>query len=397
MRKISTTKTRSSWRHRAAQRYKKTPTEKALLKAKRKQHRTEYTEALAAARNVVMEQATLLREKFGRHSVNYYFEEIMQRSRIRKGTRKANKWNAFVKKQVELHNAALPAGEKRHKACELMSEIRARWQELDEDQRTIETHDVIEILTERREMKELATHNTMVHAFNDAQRTLEKIDRELTALHSRTGVEFILLGVRGDTEHWNQPHVFHTARAAEFFDCCFKTSIGTLAFRFEGYCIAGVQEAAAAPAHAQHMYYTNFDTNITAKYRVVLEKWPLSKFCCPGDINGEFEDWENGRFDDRMAEMLRDDENVTSAPPTQSPSPPSTETPTMSTSDLSEMQSGKRPADDLNGVFSVSGEAMPVQKRARKERSDKGKKRGPRKRNSASTSIPSSDPSATLT
>ncbi|KAG2151619.1 uncharacterized protein EDB93DRAFT_1040169, partial [Suillus bovinus] len=231
-------------------------------------------------------------------------------------------------------------GEKRHKACELMSEIRAHWQELDEDQRTIETHDVIEILTERREMKELATHNTMVHAFNDAQRTLEKIDRELTALHSCTGVEFILLGVRGDTEHWNQPHVFHTARAAEFFDCCFKTSIGTLAFRFEGYCIAGVQglakthldevldlkkklselilqklQAAAAPAHAQRMYYTNFDTNITAKYRVVLEKWPLSKFCCPGDISsrnelhvlyhawhtnttcfrrlsdGEFEDW----------------------------------------------------------------------------------------------------------
>lgn len=60
-----------------------------------------------------------------------------------------------------------------------MSEIRARWQEFDEDQRTIETHDVIEILTERREMKELATHNTMVHAFNDAQRTLEKIDREV--------------------------------------------------------------------------------------------------------------------------------------------------------------------------------------------------------------------------
>ncbi|KAG2151618.1 uncharacterized protein EDB93DRAFT_1249260 [Suillus bovinus] len=89
MRKISTMKTRSSWRHRAAQHYKKTPTEKALLKAKRKQHRTEYTEALAAAWNVVMEQATLLHEKFGRHSVNYYFEEIMQRSRIRKGTRKA--------------------------------------------------------------------------------------------------------------------------------------------------------------------------------------------------------------------------------------------------------------------------------------------------------------------
>ncbi|KAG6369147.1 hypothetical protein JVT61DRAFT_1406 [Boletus reticuloceps] len=44
-----------------------------------------------------------------------------------------------------------------------------------------------------------------------------------------------------DTEHWNQPHIFHTERAAEFFDYCFKVSLGTLAFHFEGYCIAGVQ------------------------------------------------------------------------------------------------------------------------------------------------------------
>ncbi|KAG2119868.1 uncharacterized protein F5147DRAFT_767330 [Suillus discolor] len=386
-----------------------------------------------------MEQATLLREKFGCHSVDYYFKEIMQCSRLHKGTRKANKWNAFVKKEVEHHNAALSASEKHHKACELMSKICARWQEMDEDQCTIETQDVIETLTECREMKELATHNTMIHTFNDAQRTLEKIDQELMALHSHTGVEFILLSVQGDTEHWNQPHVFHMARAAEFFDCCFKTSIGTLAFHFEGYCIAGVQglakthldevlelkkklselilqklQAAAAPAQAQHMYYTNFDTNITVKYCMVLEKWPLSKFCCPGDISScnelrvlyyawntnttcfqqlsdvEFEDWENGRDVD---------EDNTSTPPVPSPSPPFMETPT-STADiqsqpLSAIQSRKRPGEELNGVFSVSGEAMPVQKRAWKECSDKGKKCGPRKGKSVSASIPSSDSSAT--
>ncbi|KAG1745381.1 uncharacterized protein EDB91DRAFT_1080309 [Suillus paluster] len=334
-----------------------------------------------------MEQATLLHEKFGRHSVDYYFEEIMQCSKLHKGTCKANKWNTFIKKEVERHNAALPAGEKHHKACELMSKIRTCWQEMDKDQCTLETQDVIETLTEHREMKELATHNTMIHAFNDTQGTLEKIDCELTALHSRTGVEFILL--------------------AEFFDYCFKTSIGTLAFRFEGYCIAGVQglakthldevlklkkklKAAAAPAQAQRMYYTNFDTNITAKYRVVLEKWPLSKFCCPGDISScnelrvlyhawntnttcfrqlsdvEFKDWENGRCDDKMAEMSRDvDEDNMSTPPAQSPSPPLMEAPTTLTAGiqsqpLSAMQSGKRPGEELNGVFSVSGEAMPV-------------------------------------
>ncbi|KAG2361284.1 hypothetical protein BDR07DRAFT_1222516, partial [Suillus spraguei] len=206
----------------------------------------------------------------------------------------------------------------------------------------------------------------------------------------------------------NQPHVFHMACAAEFFNYCFKTSIGTLTFHFKGYCIAGVQEAAATPARVQRMYYTNLDTNITVKYHMVLEKWPLSKFCCPGDISSrnelhvlyyawntntmcfwqlsdvKFKDWENGRFDDKMAKMSRDvDEDNTSTFPVLSPSPPFIETPTLiadiQSQPLSAMQGRKWPGEELNGVFSVSGEAMLVQKRAWKERLDKGKKCGPRK------------------
>jgi hypothetical protein len=33
-----------------------------------------------------------------------------------------------------------------------------------------------------------------------------------------------------------------------------------------------------------HMYYTNFDRAITEKYHVVLEGWPLEKFCSPSEI-----------------------------------------------------------------------------------------------------------------
>jgi len=32
------------------------------------------------------------------------------------------------------------------------------------------------------------------------------------------------------------------------------------------------------------MYYSNFDHFITEKYHVVLEGWPLEKFCSPSDI-----------------------------------------------------------------------------------------------------------------
>ncbi|KAG1882120.1 hypothetical protein F4604DRAFT_1991831 [Suillus subluteus] len=64
------------------------------------------------------------------------------------------------------------------------------------------------------------------------------------------------------TEHWNQPCIFNTARAAEFFNSCLKTSLGTLPFRFKGYCV---------------------------------QVYKLS--------DAEFEDWETSRFNAAMAQM----------------------------------------------------------------------------------------------
>jgi len=75
------------------------------------------------------------------------------------------------------------------------------------------------------------------------------------------------------------------------------------------------------------MYYMNFDDNITAKWRVVCEGWPLPKFCSPADLstrndvklllhswkNGstkfrrlsdeEFEKWEQEWFQSALDEM----------------------------------------------------------------------------------------------
>ena len=37
------------------------------------------------------------------------------------------------------------------------------------------------------------------------------------------------------------------------------------------------------------MYYTNFDHKITAKYCVICNGWPLSKFCSPSDLHSRNE------------------------------------------------------------------------------------------------------------
>ncbi|GBE87428.1 hypothetical protein SCP_1101040 [Sparassis crispa] len=50
------------------------------------------------------------------------------------------------------------------------------------------------------------------------------------------------------------------------------------------------------------MVYLNFNTQITAKFGVVIENWPLPKFCCPGDVGSHtelevlFGSWESGRM-----------------------------------------------------------------------------------------------------
>jgi hypothetical protein len=40
----------------------------------------------------------------------------------------------------------------------------------------------------------------------------------------------------------------------------------------------------AAGIPVPRMYYTNFDRAITEKYQVILEGWPLEKFCSPSEI-----------------------------------------------------------------------------------------------------------------
>jgi len=59
-----------------------------------------------------------------------------------------------------------------------MPQIRMRWQGMDADQRTAETEEVIESIKECREMRELSSHNVMLGALADANKTLEKVDRE---------------------------------------------------------------------------------------------------------------------------------------------------------------------------------------------------------------------------
>ncbi|KAG1857415.1 hypothetical protein F4604DRAFT_1931524 [Suillus subluteus] len=123
----------------------------------------------------------------------------MQQSRLSKKTQKANKWNAFIKQEVEHINSELPA--------------------ISEEEQEAVTADGIESIIEQQEMKGYAIHNTMISVCSDAQQTLESIDRELNDLHAHIGMEFILL------------------RSSLLV----VIPTPSIAFHFEGFCIARIQ------------------------------------------------------------------------------------------------------------------------------------------------------------
>jgi hypothetical protein len=183
------------------------------------------------------------------------------------------------------------------------------------------------------------------------------------------------------------------------------------------------------------MYYTNFDQKITAKYQVVCNGWPLSKFCSPSDLRSrneveilynawksdttyfrrltdeEWTQWDQARFQDALR-LTNGNEDERSdgedgvgvnlpIPGTSSLSETSVTFGAITPQHLETVPnpsgSRKRKAAPLtdsvavNTLTSISGDSIGVTKKPRKQRSDAGKKRGPRKVAQGSTS--SSGPS----
>lgn len=86
---------------------KKTKAEKRAIRAKNLARRKDYAHALADARAVVRQQAELLHENYGGHSIQYYQQEIIQESRITTATRKVSAWNAYLSSEIKRINGGM--------------------------------------------------------------------------------------------------------------------------------------------------------------------------------------------------------------------------------------------------------------------------------------------------
>jgi hypothetical protein len=108
---IKTTKAsqRTPWRSRLKRKQiaKKSAEEKKTLAEKRLKKKIDYQTALAEAQDVLMQEAVKMHETLGCHTVDYYYEAIIQTSHMTKHQRACNPWNAYLRAEVKKYNEGM--------------------------------------------------------------------------------------------------------------------------------------------------------------------------------------------------------------------------------------------------------------------------------------------------
>ena len=97
-------KTFTFWRRKVKARKPKrtlTPGDRLVQAQKRKQHRRNYLDALEQAHGSIQELAEGLRNRFGKYSVEHYYNDLIHRAHKSRSVRKVSTWNAYQKLELE--------------------------------------------------------------------------------------------------------------------------------------------------------------------------------------------------------------------------------------------------------------------------------------------------------
>ena len=113
------------------------------------------------------------------------------------------------------------------------------------------------MLEEQREGKKFAIHNVPLNSFHDARSTIQSIESQvrllqlpvspsdvlqLSQLHSRTGLEFLLVSCRSTTDDFVKPFAcFSSDRIKSFFNSSLNRSVDNFALQLEAYVMSGIK------------------------------------------------------------------------------------------------------------------------------------------------------------
>ncbi|KAI0753043.1 hypothetical protein C8Q80DRAFT_1051582, partial [Daedaleopsis nitida] len=186
----------------------------------------------------------------------------------------------------------------------------SRWNVFTAEEKEALTAVRIKELEERRKDQTQGVRNVALAAFQDTRLTFAKVYEELANLHTRTGTEILLLGVRGSLTSYNKPAIYYSnERVHQFFETLAGSTLLHVGIRMEAFCIGGADkmvqnqqqqtllvksqaaglilsklQAACKRGEIKKMNYTQFDTAITAKHGIIKENWPIPQFISPSNM-----------------------------------------------------------------------------------------------------------------
>ncbi|KAI0684851.1 hypothetical protein BC835DRAFT_1421896 [Cytidiella melzeri] len=412
-RTILASKPRVPWRYRTkvqkTQTKSLTPAEKKTRSDQRKSKNEFANKKLDDALLQVWKLAEALFEDVGTNSVKYWYERLLQQSGNKKHTRQTSRWNAFVSKEMKLRNdgtcfssvddtprfdtdGPVPSPPSRcssAKGQRLDHDIRDVWKAMSKEEQAEATEDELVRLAEVKDMKKTAVHHVSLNAFHDARATLASVQGQMEALHNRTGLEILLVAVRSDSQSVVVPQTSPESSSVFVLAVCKQAHIHELV-------------KIALPKKVGRMLYTT-SRNTSRQVGYCVMNWPLPQFVAPGTIGSRLElqtlynAWLSGST--YFRKFTRDSWKYGSnsaaslvARPQYTAGETSTFLPATS------LRQAILPLPyPQTGVFSVSNTPL-VGRKPRKQRSDKGKKRGPSAKSrakQASENVPAGDGAST--
>ncbi|KAG6835633.1 hypothetical protein H0H93_016344 [Arthromyces matolae] len=443
---------------------KKTPAEKKAASEQRLANRKEYVDARSEALGVIDQEVAKLHARFGGHTKEWYRQDLLQTGTLAVEKRSTSRWNAFLRHTSNRLREEDPT--KRLKVHDISASAKTEWNALSTEEKIAITDPLVAELDEHKANKKFGTHNVPLQSFGDVNQSLQAVEKYLIALHARTGVEVLLIACRSSTDAYFHPWATATTeRAWDFPLHQFKVDASKLATLMEAYTLTGVEgmvnkhTTTTAELKTQlkemintslqetvggkvRMMYTDFADKFTVPYGVVVNKWPLTRFCPPSELSRaevdvlyaawtsgttsfvkmNQEEWEKWRAEYQKkgcANNLSEDDgplgeqpthvpsneepanvpsnNNNEASPTNNDSPSNEASPTNndSPSDVPEPATGNHQtpngtplegiqpsaeplADSSNAIMFINSSGPAVKKR--KKRADAGVKRGPRQK-----------------
>ena len=197
--KLATNRSFTFWQRRTQTRKPKrvlTAGDRLVQTRKREQHRCEYQDVLEEAHTTIRELAKGLKNRFGKYSVDHYFNDLIHRAHTSRSVRKVSGWNAYQKLELERMKSklatisivdslrrALPgeAGDDAPQInlTEVNKQISEKWKALSPAQREEITAEWIQRIEEQREGKKLVAHSVPLNAFHDARSTIQSIETQV--------------------------------------------------------------------------------------------------------------------------------------------------------------------------------------------------------------------------